>query len=110
MTDREKNESDKAIRDFVYENNEHHTTINGGSLTFEKTVEVFDKNNKSISIFDSEITIKDDISSEKSYIIIENDKIKETTDKAIYWPTTNKCINKKDVLIIQNDNNTIIIS
>lgn len=110
MTEKEKQESDMAIRNFVYDNNNHHSPINGSSVKFDKTIEVFDNNNNPISTFNSEITVVDNISSEKTYVIIDNDKIKEVTDKAIYWPTTNKCIYKNDVLIIQNTNNTIIIS
>ena len=110
MTEKEKHESDKAIRDFVYDNNNYHSPLNDSRVSFNKTIEVFDKNNNHISTFNSTITVKDHVSSGKAYVVIESDKIKEVTDKEIYWPTTNKCTYKNAVLIIQNANNTIIIS
>ena len=38
MTEKEKQESDEAVRDFAYDNNHHHSILNNGSITFNKTV------------------------------------------------------------------------
>ena len=111
FTEKQKTAFSYAIFEYLYDNNEKRSINNGGQITFEnRNVKVI-KNANLFSSFESNITIRSDVPSQRFIVYIDNsEEIRPLAGQETFWPTKYSFKYENGFLIIENKEIKIIIA
>ena len=110
ISDKDKNEYNMALHNFMLDNNNRYGIQVGGSILFSNKVIKIIQNEELIDTFISDVSIQDNVGPGLFCLVIENQElIQNHAGEMFFWPSKYKIEYNYGILSIEDENIKILV-